>query len=197
LAPNSSNTQTWDFHWIKNPDLKKRIVETFLSQAAARTAAEIVIVTADPKNWKRSQPELIKYIEEVKAPSPVQMYYRKLVPFTYRWGFLNSIGYFKWIMANAIGLFRPFMRGPNTRADLQEVAIKSAALASENFVLAIAAQGGATCMMEGFDECRVKKLLGLGFSTRVVMGIAIGYEAERGTWGPRFRIDLSKVVHIH
>jgi nitroreductase len=78
---------------------------------------------------------------------------------------------------------------------LQEVAIKSAALASENLVLALTAQGYATCMMEGFDEVRVRNLLRLSASARVVMVIAVGLEGERGTWGPQFRIPTEQVVH--
>lgn len=51
-------------------------------------------------------------------------------------------------------------------------------------------------MMEGFDECRVKKLLQLPLSARVVMVLAVGYgDLEKGTWGPRFRLPKEKVVH--
>ena len=50
-------------------------------------------------------------------------------------------------------------------------------------------------MVEGFDELRVKKLLSLKYSDRVVMVISVGEEAERGTWGPQFRIDSKKVFH--
>ena len=60
---------------------------------------------------------------------------------------------------------------------------------------AITAQGFSSCMMEGFDEPRVKKILGLKYSDRVVMVISVGEEAERGTWGPRFRISSDKVIH--
>ena len=87
------------------------------------------------------------------------------------------------------------MRGPNNERERQEVAIKSAALASENFVLALTAQGYASCMMEGFDEPRVRELLELSSTTRVVMVIAAGREGPRGTWGPRFRLDRERVVH--
>ena len=72
-----------------------------------------------------------------------------------------------------------------------------AALAAQNFVLAITAQGGATCMMEGFDESRVRKLLKLSSSSRVVTVLGIGFEAPRGTWGPQFRLPLEQVVHIY
>lgn len=196
LAPNSSNTQTWNFYWVKSAEQKKKLVEYCLSQSAARTASDLVVVTADPTLWKRSQKPLIQWVESVNAPKIVQTYYKSLIPATYRWGFLNLWGYTKAMMTSIAGIFRPVPRGPNTLQDLQLVAVKSAALASENFVLAVSAQGYSTCMMEGFDERRVKKILKLPYSTRVVMVISIGKESDRGTWGPQFRLPKTEVVHI-
>lgn len=194
LAPNSSNTQTWNFIWVKSPEPKKKLVEYCLSQSAARTAQELVVVTADPALWRRSQSYLIDYVKSVAAPKPVVMYYEKLIPLTYRWGVLNIMALFKWLTTEVVGLFRPMPRGPHSRRDLQEVAIKSAALACENFVLAMSAQGYSSCMMEGFDEVRVKKLLKLSSSERVVMVIAVGEAAENGTWGPQFRIPNNLTI---
>ena len=138
LAPNSSNMQTWNFYWVKSSDKKSQLIKACLNQAAARTAAELLVVVADPKLWRRSQKPLVQWAIDANAPKPVHVYYEKLIPFTYTWGFMNSLAVFKWILAHAIGLVRPFMKGPFTRRDLQEVAIKSAALACENFVLALA-----------------------------------------------------------
>ncbi|MBY0553000.1 nitroreductase family protein [bacterium] len=197
LAPNSSNIQTWDFHWVKSPEKKAKLVEACLSQSAARTASHLIVATADSSNWKRSQNPLIQWVRSVSAPKQVIAYYEKVVPFSYRSGFFNLLAPFKWIIFNSVGLFRPMMRKPVTARDIQEVAIKSCALACENFVLSITSLGGATCMMEGFDEVRVKRLLKLGRSSRVVMVIAVGYEGERGTWGPQFRLPLNEVVHQH
>lgn len=195
LAPNSSNGQTWDFYWVKSQEKKQKLIHFCLDQSAARTASDLIVVIASPKNWKRSHQELVKFIETVNAHKSVQFYYKNLFPTMYRWGFLNSLGYVKNILFFITGFFRPVMRGPGTLTQIQEVCIKSAALAAENFVLAITAQGYSSCMMEGFDEPRVKKLLGLKYSDRVVMVISVGEEAERGTWGPRFRIDSKKVIH--
>jgi nitroreductase len=195
LAPNSSNAQTWDFYWVQSQDKKQKLVEACLNQSAARTAAELLVIVASPKAWKRSQPRLIEWVKSMNAPKPVLIYYEKLIPSMYMWGILNILGVFKIIVFNLIGIFRPIMRKPATRRDIQEVAIKSAALAAENFVLAVTAQGYATCMMEGFDECRVKSLLKLKRSDRVVMVIGIGKQAEGGTWGPRYRLPLEDVVH--
>lgn len=196
LAPNSSNTQTWNFYWVKSPDKKAKLVQACLSQSAASKAQHLVVITADPALWRRSQASLIEWAQNSKAPKGVEDYYKKLIPFMYRWGFFNSLAPLKWLLSFSVGLFRPMMRGPHTRRDLQEVAIKSAALAAENFVLAISAQGYASCMMEGFDEYRVRSLLNLRSSERVVMVVSVGKESERGTWGPQYRLPKSEVIKI-
>jgi nitroreductase len=196
IAPNSSNTQTWDFFWVQSEEKKKLLVEACLSQSAARTAQELVVVVADPKLWLRSRQPLIDFIRTLKVPKAVTDYYEKHTAIFYRWGFLNLYAPFKWLVFNVAGIFKPTPRSPIGLGDLQMISVKSAALACENFVLAISAQGFATCMMEGFDERRVRKLLGLkSSSAKVVMVIGIGREGERGTWGPRFRIHPSEVVH--
>jgi len=195
LAPNSSNLQTWDFYWVRSSEKKASMVQACMSQSAARTAAELIAVVADPKLWRRSNPEIVKFVERIEAPKLVQLYYQKIVPLTYRWGIFNLWVPLKWSVTALSGLFKPMARGPHSKRDLQEVAIKSAALASENLVLALTAQGYATCMMEGFDEVRVKRILRLRDSARVVMVIAVGSEGERGTWGPQFRIPIEQVVH--
>ncbi len=195
LAPNSSNTQTWNFFWVRSEDKKKQLIHACLNQSAARTAAELIVVTADPTLWRRSQSGLIHWVEKSNAPQAVHSYYKKIVPYVYRWGFLNIFGIIKIIIMNMIGLFRPIIRGPFTKRDMQEVAIKSAALACQNFVLAISAQGYSSCMMEGFDEYRVSRLLKLNWNERVVMVIAVGKETENGTWGTQFRIPRDQVIH--
>jgi nitroreductase len=114
----------------------------------------------------------------------------------YRWGLFNSMALVKFPLTFFPGLFRPMMRPALTKRSVQEVAVKSAALAAENFMLAVAAQGGATCPMEGFDEWRLKRYLKLSCSARIVMVISIGYAAEKGLWGPQFRLPLEEVVHL-
>lgn len=84
LAPNSSNSQTWNFFWVKSPDKKAKLVKACLSQSAARTAAELIVVVASPRAWERSHKELVTFIESVKAPRPVIFYYQKLFPSMYR-----------------------------------------------------------------------------------------------------------------
>lgn len=195
LAPNSSNIQTWNFYWVQSEDKKTKLVEACLSQSAARTANQLLVITANQELWKRSQSGLIDWVKSSKAPKPVLFYYEKIIPFTYRSGFLNILAPFKWLTAFSVGLFRPITRGPITANDIQQVCVKSAALACENFVLAITAQGYSSCMMEGFDEVRLKKLLNLKSKEKAVMVIGVGRAAENGTWGDQYRIPLDQVVH--
>ncbi len=196
LAPNSSNTQTWNFYWVKSNEAKAKLIEACLSQSAARKANQLIVVTADPALWRRSQKPLIEWATSTNARKSVKLYYEKLIPFIYRWGYFNSLAPIKFLLANTVGLFRPMARGPYSRRDSQEVAIKSAALAAENFALAIAAQEFDTCMMEGFDEVRLRCLLKLKCSERVVMVISVGRQDPKGIWGPRFRLPKEQVIKI-
>ena len=187
LAPNSSNLQTWEFYWVRSKEKKDQLVKACLSQSAARTAQELIVVVANPSLWKKTNPEMIKFTTQIKAPRLVLTYYKKLVPLTYGLAWLGPV---KQAFYAIIGLFRPMPRGPVSARDLEEVSIKSAALASENFMLAVTAQGYATCPMEGLDEQRVKKLLNLSRGSRVVMAISVGEaDPERGTWGPQVRFN--------
>ena len=117
-----------------------------------------------------------------------------LVPITYRWGFGNSYAFIKWLIATGYGLFKPMIRGPFSKRGLQEVAIKSAALACENFVLAIQAQGCATCMMEGFDARRAKEILRIPDRYVIPLMVATGY--DYGAVTPIVHADLDESLNL-
>ena len=72
------------------------------------------------------------------------------------------------------------MRGPFGRHEQALWSVKTAALACENFMLALTAHGFDSCPMEGFDEPRVKRLLRLPRKAETVMVIAAGRGAEGG-----------------
>ncbi|MCC6278688.1 MAG: nitroreductase family protein [Oligoflexia bacterium] len=186
LAPNSSNLQTWEFYWVQSPDKKAALVKSCLNQGAARTAQELIVVVSNPNLYKKTAPELLKRLNSPNAPKEIGFYYGKLVPVLYGWTILAPV---KWLIFNLVGLFRPIMRRPWSSRDIDEVCIKSAALASENFMLAVAAQGYDSCPMEGFDECRVKRILRLGYRHRVVMVISVGRRDPKGIWGEQLRFS--------
>ena len=87
------------------------------------------------------------------------------------------------------------VRKPATSRDIQEIAIKSSALACENFMLSIVNQGFDTCPMEGMDEPRVLKALGLGCADRVVMVLSVGERDTEAVLLPQVRLDAKWFLH--
>ena len=195
LAPNSSNMQPWEFYWVKSADKKQKLVEACLNQSAASTAPELVVAVARTDTWRRNRQIMLALLEKETEHRSRIDYYKKLIPMVYMWGFLNSLGFIKWVLFNIAGLFRPMVRGPAFKGDVEGVVAKTTALACENFMLAATAQGYGTCPMEGFDECRVKKLLNLCCGARVVMVISLGEVDPAGVWGPQVRFDSKFFVH--
>lgn len=175
LAPNSSNMQTWQIHWVRTPGLKQKLAEICMNQGAARTAQELLVFSADVNLWKRNRAYLLESLKD-SPRKDMKDYYGKLMPILYGYRWLSPL---KWLVLNTIGLFKPMPREVATSRQIEEVCVKSTALACENFMLAIAAQGYDTCPMEGFDSARLKRLLKLSRSARVVMVISVGERTER------------------
>lgn len=199
LAPNSSNLQPWEFLWVRSPILKAKLVKACLSQAAAATAAELVVCVARTGTWKEAQKDMLRQLEEhssggTRIPKMAWVYYRKLVPIVYQQGWLGSFGLLKRVAFFLIGLFKPVVRNPSSLQDMRIWATKSTALACENFVLACSAQGYDTCMMEGFDSRRVRSLFDLPADALPVMVLAIGQRRPEGVTLPRIRGDRARYV---
>ncbi len=197
LAPNSSNLQPWEFYWVKNPEKKSELVKALMSQPAARTAQELIVAVTNLKSWKRSRLEMLEYLKkDERTPEAALAYYQKLVPFVYNQGPLGIFGLVKKMILPLIGLTRPTPREPTSHADMRVWGVKSTALACENIMLGFSAFGYDSCPMEGYDSARVKKILGLGCSSEVVMVISAGKRSPRGVYGPRIRMPRENYVKI-
>lgn len=195
LAPNSSNMQLWQFYWVDSSAKKQQLAEACFGQSAASTAQEMVVVVADWSLWKANRERMLEVLKKNNANKGALAYYEKLVPLMYRYGPLSVIGYLKAFIFWGVGWFRPVPRGPNTRNDVAMVAVKSAALACENFMLSIYNQGYACCPMEGFDEKRVNKIIGnRTWSSKVTMVISVGKADPEGFYGPQVRFDKSLFI---
>lgn len=194
LAPNSSNMQLWEFHVVQSPEKKAKLVEACFSQPAAATAAELIIAVTRIDYWRRNQKLMLKAIEPHKPPKQALDYYRKLIPVMYTTDPFYLTAFFKFIVFSVLGFFRPVPRGPYTRGQIKGNAEKSLALACENFMLAATAEGYGSCPMEGFDECRVKKVLNLGHNATIAMVIGMGKTLPEGIYGPRIRFEENLTI---
>lgn len=195
LAPNSSNLQPWEFYRVRQPENKTKLAEACFNQSAAATAQEFIACVSRIDTWKKHRDYLVRQFDKnPKVPKGVYAYYQKLIPAVYTQDPFGVLGVIKRISMTCVGLFRPVPRGPHSRSELFNVVTKTTALACENMMLALVAEGYASCPMEGFDEYRVKNVLKLGRSAQVVMILAVGREDEGGVFGDQVRVPKDWVV---
>lgn len=106
--------------------------------------------------------------------------------------FLGILGGLKYLIFQAIGLFKPVYRQVRN-SDIRIVAHKSAGLAAQNFMTSMAAIGYDTCPMEGSDTKMVESILKLPRRAEINMIIACGIRDDKGIYGPRFRVPFEEV----
>ena len=197
LAPTSSNLQLWEFYHIINKDLLKKISKICFNQPAASTAKQIVITVVRKDLWKLRSNQNIEFFNlnkkelSKKQYDSTQKYYKTVIPIVYR-DFLGILSIFKYIITNILGYFRVIYRQVKA-SDIRIVAHKSAALASQNFMISMAGFGYDTCPMEGFDSLKIKNLLKLNKNSEINMIIGCGIRLEEGVYGERFRIPFEEV----
>lgn len=197
LAANSSNLQPWEFYWVQEPRKKSQLVEALFNQPAARTAQELIVCVGKLNSWKQTRKQMLDlFNSKENVPASAKAYYEKLVPLAYSQGPLSVFGYGKKVFSTVVGLFRPFPREPSSRSDMRVWAAKSVALACQNIMMGFSAHGYDTCPMEGYDSKRVKKILGLGCESEIVMVISVGKRDKRGVYGERVRMSKEQFIKV-
>ena len=201
LAPNSSNMQLWEFYHITSKETIQKIAPLCFNQNAARTAEELVVFVTRKDLWRKRMKSNLKMIDAIFPPKPKseqssrekvsRNYYGKLIPFAYA-DFFGLFGFLKYLMILVIGVFKPIFREVRN-SDMRIVAHKTCALAAENFMLSMAAEGYDTCPMEGSDTWRVKKVLNLPRGAEINMIVSCGIRKPEGVYGDRFRIPFKEV----
>lgn len=196
LAPTSSNLQCWEFYRVVDPERRAAVVKACLSQPAAATATELIVAVARIDTWKQNTADMARVLsDDVWAwPAAMHQYYRLVTRVAYGNGPLGLLGPLKKALITAVGLVRPVPRGPTSRAEVVTWAVKSTALACENLMLAFRAAGYDSCAMEGMDEVRVRRALGLGSDAIVTMVIGAGRRRPGGIYGPRIRLPRERFI---
>jgi len=202
LSPNSSNMQLWEFYWIKSEEQLKKFTPLCLNQNTAKTASHLIAFVTRRDLWRQRVTWHKKNIEseiEGGIPNKYQKrmldYYSKVVPFAYANDWFGIMGLLRSIVSNGISLFRPMTRMGGI-SDTRIVVHKSCALAAQTFMLSIAAEGYESCPMEGFDQVRARKALGLPHEAEIGMIISVGKGTEKGIWGKRMRVPYEQVVKV-
>ena len=199
LAANSSNLQLWQFIHVEDKKILKELSKACFNQNAAKTAKQLVVIVVRKDLWSERAKWNIKKIKDqsnknditIKRLNQATGYYNKIIPTLY-FDFFGLLGFFKSLIFQAIGLFRPTMRQV-TSTDTRIVAHKSAALAAQNFMISMAGIGYDTCPMEGSDTLLVKKILKLNRKSEISMVIGCGLRTEKGIYGEQLRVPFNQV----
>ena len=198
LAPSSSNLQICEMHWVRTPEKKATLAQHCLGQPAAVTAQEIVVFVARPDRWRENNEHMLNTLKaNPDAPAKALQYFGRITKIVYNQGPFGILRPFKFLWFSLRGIKKPTPREPIHLGQMSTWAHKSTALAAENFMLAIRAEGFDSCPMEGLDSKRVKQLLGLPRRAGINMAISVGKRAKGGVYGPRFRFDSKRAIFEH
>jgi nitroreductase len=174
-------------------------VKACLSQPAAKTAKELVVIVARRNTWERNRQEMLRRLHAggPGVPKAVFHYYEKLVPMAMGTGPLGLMSVAKWIYTRVMRYRGPTPQGPIGQSDIRIWAHKSVALAAQTFMLACRAHNLESCPMEGFDGWRVAKILNLPSDAEISMVVGVGKGKPGGVYGERVRFDRKWFVFEH
>jgi nitroreductase len=200
VAPSSFNIQPYRLYWIESPELRKNAARLCLGQIPAETASALVVAVADISSWKATaQGELswmrtAGFSEEKISEAEKRA---KLGKWFFWQGWFGTFGALKLLILRFVHLWMAAGTIPVARQGMFKWAGKSAALACANLMIAAEALGLNTCPMEGFDDLRLAKFLGLSpRKHEIVMVIAIGKKSERHIDRPQWRRPLEATVVV-
>lgn len=196
LAPTSSNLQTFELYWVRDAAKRAELAKACLSQPAATTAGELLVVVSRWDLWDRNRQLLLTKMQSQGKPLPAsaRAYYEKLIPKVMRRDPFGIMNLARRVAYTAIGFRRPMVRSPVSDADFRIYGHVQASLVAQTFMLSLAAHGYDSCPMGGFDEVRVKALLGLPRLAEVTMVISAGQRKSEGLYGPRHRLDTNFLI---
>ncbi len=197
LAPSSSNLQLWEYYHVKSKDKKAALVKACMSQPAAKTAPNLIVVVTRHDYWKRRCDANLDFFRKVAWDEPddkpirASTYFTKTIPALY-FDFLGIFGVLKKVFSFFQGLRRPMFREVRA-SQVLTMSHKSVGLGAVTLMYALAAEGYDSCPMEGMDSKRVRKILDLPKGAKINMVISCGKRAEGGVYGPRFRLPIDEV----
>ncbi len=197
LAPSSSNLQLWEYYQVKSKDKKAALVKACMSQPAAKTAPNLIVVVTRHDYWKRRCDANLDFSRKVAWDEPddkpirASTYFTKTIPALY-FDFLGIFGVVKKVFSFFQGLRRPMFREVRA-SQVLTMSHKSVGLGAVTLMYALASEGYDSCPMEGMDSKRVRKILDLPKGAKINMVISCGKRAEGGVYGPRFRLPIDEV----
>lgn len=191
-APSGYNLQPTHFTLVTDADQRRDLCIACLNQRPVAEAPAVIVVSGDRDVVDRHFLRMIAAEQEAGSIKPAyEAMLRKVVPLAFNRGPLGLGLLWKATLLPIVRLFKPIPELPAVHPRFWLA--KQTSLAAMNLMLAAEAAGLATLPMEGFDERRVRRVLGMPRSQVVTLVIPIGYptdEARRKT-----RLPTAMVMH--
>jgi nitroreductase len=200
LAPSSFNSQPYRFYWVESPAKRGIAARLCMRQMAAVTASALIVAVADLGSLQSTSQQHLEWMHAKGFSSEkLRDYSRtaKIGRILFAPGPFGVFAAFKWLLFRLLHCWKIIGMPPLFRKDLFKWATKSTSLACENLMIAAEALGWNTCPMEGFDDRRLCKFLGLSPRVQeIVMVIAIGKKSSTHREQPQWRRPLESTVTI-
>jgi nitroreductase len=200
LAASSFNIQPYQFYWVETPEMLTEAARLCFGQSPAETASALVVAVADIGSWRSTTKSHLEWVRTAGfTDEKVEEYEKKatLAKWFFIQGWFGIFGAIKWAILRLVHPWKVIGIVPIGRQGMFKWATKSAGLACGNLMIAAESLGFHTCPMEGFDDLRLSKFLGLNRRRhQIVMVIAIGRKSAAHLDFPRWRRSLEDTVKV-
>lgn len=192
LAPSGYNLQPTHLVLVTDASLKERLYKACMKQSQILEAPAVVVFTGDRRVVEHNRDKILAQDRQAGA---INAEYEKQLRTFINLGFQQGPLGIQWLgKALFVPLARIFAPIPEIPAVYKRYWLaKQAMLVAMNFMLAATAAGLATVPMEGFDEGRVKKVLGIPAHHIVALVVPVGYAAS--VVPHKTRLPLDQIVH--
>jgi len=191
-APSGYNLQSTHFVVVTDPAKREALRGACMNQRQITEAPTTVVFTGDKQVMHANLQRVLQMDRDAGATNEkYESLMRKMVPLAFETGPMGLGWLWKAALPPVAGWFTPMPSIPAVKR--RYWLAKQAALSAMNFMLAAEAAGLATCPMEGFDERRVRRVLGIPRRHLPIIITPVGYAAD--TDQTKTRLPLNELVH--
>jgi len=176
-APSGYNLQPWTAIVVNNEQKKQELYEAALRQQKILEAPVTIVIAANHGRPLENLETVLDQGRESGTMTEEQIdRVRRLSQALLNTGPLCALQLAKFLFTTAISMFyKPMMVAP---LNMKAYIWKQTVLAADILMLAASAHGIQSCPMEGFDERRVKNVVGLPSNYSVPLIVSLGYSSE-------------------
>jgi len=188
-APSGYNLQATHFVVVTDQAKREALRAACMNQPQITEAPAVVVFAGDKGVMRAHMERVIEMDRDAGATN--EKYEALMRKMAFKTGPAGLGWFWKATLPPLAGWFTPVPSIPAVRR--RYWLAKQAALCAMSFMLAAEAAGLATCPMEGFDERRVRRVLGMPRRYLPIIVTPVGYAADGEQ--TKTRLPLEQLVH--